>query len=401
MNILVPLHGFVRWNGGLDLVRLMLSGIDTAPPCSGLQLTVAIPRVVLAHRLIGALGATAAPMVGTRRLARARARVRLSAIAYEIAGQRHTVACGRTAEAVTRAAKRAGAQVVFPSMLVLDRCPVPWIAYIPDFQHVHLPDFFSAGERAQRDRNFAALAAHSNGVVVNSRSAAQDVHEILGTPTSRILALPFAPHAQPQASPGETTAVRHKHGIAERYFIICNHFWAHKDHLTAFEAFARLRRRTADSTFQLVLTGETSDYRDPGYFPRLMDQARSLGIAPALRCLGLVPKAEQLALLQGSIALIQPTRYEGGPGGGSVYDAIGLGVRALVSDIPVNREIDTGEVSFFEVGNADDLAAKLEATLSSPHTPPDPHTLVAEGNRRLVALGSSIHALLRSTALAT
>lgn len=80
-----------------------------------------------------------------------------------------------------------------------------------------------------------------------------------------------------------------------------------------------------------------------------------LGIDQKVRILGLIPKVDQIALMRGSLALIQPTLFEGGPGGGAVYDAVGLGVPCIVSDIDVNREIDEDAVCFFKTGDADDL----------------------------------------------
>ena len=50
-----------------------------------------------------------------------------------------------------------------------------------------------------------------------------------------------------------------------------------------------------------------------------------LGINDDVEIVGHIPKLDQIALLKNSIAVIQPTLFEGGPGGGSAYDAISLG----------------------------------------------------------------------------
>jgi glycosyltransferase involved in cell wall biosynthesis len=81
----------------------------------------------------------------------------------------------------------------------------------------------------------------------------------------------------------------------------------------------------------------------------------SLGIADKVKILGHIPKLDQIALLKKSLAVIQTTLFEGGPGGGSVYDSISLGVPAIVSNIPINLEIDCGDVVYFKVGNDTDL----------------------------------------------
>ena len=81
------------------------------------------------------------------------------------------------------------------------------------------------------------------------------------------------------------------------------------------------------------------DYRSPDYAGRLVARVQTLGIADACHFLGLIPKLDQIALMREAIAVIQPTLFEGGPGGGAVYAAIGLGQPVIVSDISVNREI--------------------------------------------------------------
>ena len=48
-----------------------------------------------------------------------------------------------------------------------------------------------------------------------------------------------------------------------------------------------------------------------------------------------------------SKALIQPTLFEGGPGGGSVYDAISLDVPIILSNIEVNQEVKYNKTLFF------------------------------------------------------
>jgi glycosyltransferase involved in cell wall biosynthesis len=89
-------------------------------------------------------------------------------------------------------------------------------------------------------------------------------------------------------------------------------------------------------------------------------------------------------------AVLQPTLFEGGPGGGSVYDAVSLGVPAIVSDIPVNLEIDDPTVSFFRARDPQDLAEKMRRALDSDRRPPDVMQLLASGLRRRRQYGKEI-----------
>ena len=67
-------------------------------------------------------------------------------------------------------------------------------------------------------------------------------------------------------------------------------------------------------------------------------------------------KNAQLSLIYNSKALIQPSLFEGGPGGFSVYEAISFNKPILVSDIKVNKEIKI---------------SKRTTTKSGPHGDPE------------------------------
>ena len=71
-----------------------------------------------------------------------------------------------------------------------------------------------------------------------------------------------------------------------------------------------------------------------------------------IRILGLIPKYDQIQIMRGAVAVIQPTLFEGGPGGGAVYDAVSIGTPVILSDIPVNREVEAGRglIQFFRPG---------------------------------------------------
>jgi glycosyltransferase involved in cell wall biosynthesis len=153
--------------------------------------------------------------------------------------------------------------------------------------------------------------------------------------------------------------------LPKKYFLISNQLWVHKDHKTAFKALWLLRRQEY-TDIHIICTGQTYDFRFPSYYQEVQDYIIELGLETHIHFLGFIPKIEQIAILQKSIAIIQPTLFEGGPGGGAAYDAVAYGVPAIVSDIPVNTEIQYPLVVFFKVGNAEDLCQKMISQLNNP-----------------------------------
>ncbi len=93
--------------------------------------------------------------------------------------------------------------------------------------------------------------------------------------------------------------------------------------------------------------------------------------------------------MRGSVALIQPTMFEGGPGGGAVYDAVAMGVPCVVSDIPVNLEIDEPDVHFFNSRDSASLRQVMSQIYAEFNTrvPPTPADLLAKGRERRRACG--------------
>jgi glycosyltransferase involved in cell wall biosynthesis len=89
--------------------------------------------------------------------------------------------------------------------------------------------------------------------------------------------------------------------------------------------------------------------------------------------------------------VLQPTLFEGGPGGGAVYDAVSLGVPAILSDIPVNREIENEpNLFYFEAGSAPDLAGKMRAFLKKEIRKPAREDLLSRGERRKRLMGDRL-----------
>ena len=385
-------QGFVDWAGGLDFLRLLAACLQVAG------------EPVELHFLLPDRGPRALAWQQARRLQSRLASWRGRSAAPAFAPDARMVAesmadCGgllslhridRGAAALARAGRHLGLDVLLPALRPLPRdWPLPWVGYVYDFQHHQLPHLFSAAERQQRDEEFACMLEGARVVIANARAVAADARAFRPQAPAHIVALPFSAAPVPAWLETDVAAAQRRHGITTPYFIICNQFWVHKDHRTAFAAFAEVA--ASQPGLRLVCTGATTDPRQPNLLAELMDLARARGVAERVHVLGLVPKREQIALMRGALAVLQPTLCEGGPGGGAVYDAVALGVPALVSDIAVNREIDEPEVSFFPVGNAPALSAAMhERCRQGPAEPAAAVVLLKRGLQRRARSGLAL-----------
>ena len=186
--------------------------------------------------------------------------------------------------------------------------------------------------------------------------AKQDLIVYFRANPQQIINLPFAPVLQLIWLNDSLN-----YAFKKPYYLVSNQFWIHKDHKTVFKAIKILKNKNIN--IDVICTGETHDYRHPDLFKSLENLLKDLKIQSHVHILGYIEKSKQISLMKNAIAVIQPTLFEGGPGGGAVFDALSLGVRVIISDIEVNKEIPSSEqVIFFKTGSETDLAEKMETT---------------------------------------
>ena len=58
------------------------------------------------------------------------------------------------------------------------RARIPTICWIPDFQHVRMPEFFDAKERTRRDRSYGRMADACTRLLVSSEAARKDLRSL-------------------------------------------------------------------------------------------------------------------------------------------------------------------------------------------------------------------------------
>ncbi|MFC2336621.1 MAG: glycosyltransferase [Negativicutes bacterium] len=186
-----------------------------------------------------------------------------------------------------------------------------------------------------------------------------------------------------------------KYHLPDQYFLISNQFWVHKDHGTAFAAL-KLLHDAGYEKYHIVCTGQTDDYRNRGYFQSLIEDLRKNHLEAYVHFLGYIPKIEQMKILCQAQAALQPTLFEGNPGGGIAYNAIAMGVPILLSDIPVNLELQSPLAFFFKKHDPESLKeAMIDLIMHRAELPSySEKDLVAQGEERLEKLAQAVHEAL-------
>jgi glycosyltransferase involved in cell wall biosynthesis len=231
-----------------------------------------------------------------------------------------------------------------------------YASWIYDFQHKHLSHLFSQYEIAKRDRVFLQVARQDSTVIFSSRNAASDFHMFYPQAISKPEVLSFRVHPEPSWYEGDPVAVQKEYTLPDRFFLVSNQFWTHKNHLVVFEALKLLREHSVFP--RVVCTGSLYDYREPDYSNTILQTIHKLGVAGQVYLLGLTPRADQIQLLRRCLAVIQPSLFEGW--NTVVEEARCLAKPIFLSDIAVHREQNPPKSIFFPPNSPETLEGILE-----------------------------------------
>jgi glycosyltransferase involved in cell wall biosynthesis len=233
------------------------------------------------------------------------------------------------------------------------RFPVPALTWVADFQSHHLPQFFSwrARWRTYLGRRLQLMGRRM--ILLSSRDAERDCHRFLPRSRGRTLVVPFA-IPQPAGLVADP-AIPRAHGLPDRYFYLPNQFWQHKNHRVVIEALAIARAHAPEMA--VAASGSTIDHRDPGFYDELRDRVGTLGLDESFRFLGLVPATDVPQLALQSVAIVNPSLFEGWST--TVEEGKSLGVPLVLSGIGVHREQAGDRARYFDPHSASAAASAL------------------------------------------
>ena len=237
------------------------------------------------------------------------------------------------------------------------------VFWFPDFQHVAFPDFFKENEVAARSNVIKQIAKSSKKLVLSSEAAKCDWESLGLTSNCQVHVVPFAV-THPAIDDLHINDLLNEFEINKDYFIISNQFWKHKNHQVVLNAAVELLKRGV--SFQFVFTGKEDDYRNPGHFSSILNFINEHNLRGNIKMLGLVDRRKQLKLMQYSIAVIQPSLFEGWST--VIEDAKSLGKFVIASDIAVHREQLVAGGMFFDAQNERQLSDSIESALVESKT---------------------------------
>jgi glycosyltransferase involved in cell wall biosynthesis len=345
IRVAFTLIGDGAWTGGVQYLRNLLYAIVTHCP-ERISPVLFVGDEVLETTFSELLTLPGVTVVRNSAFAaRRRQRSLLRAMATGIDGAASRAWSAHGIGVIFEAARFFGARVSQPSM-----------AWIPDFQHRHLPSLFSVAARLKREFGFWTQVRTGRHIVLSSEDARADCERFYPATAGRTHVLRFSVPTPPPVAPDVATAIARGYGLPNEFFYMPNQFWRHKNHSLVIDALALLKARGRDDIV-VVASGKPFDPRAPKHVAGLQARIASLGLESQFRILGLIPRPHLAALSRASVAILNPSLFEGWST--TVEEARAQGTPLLLSDLAVHREQAADIAAFFERHSAESLANAL------------------------------------------
>lgn len=245
--------------------------------------------------------------------------------------------------------------LVFPGRYGAGR-GVAILYWIPDFQHVHLPEMYSQAQILDLNKKFKQGIKRSTLVVLSSKNAQDDFQKFTPEFSHKARVMNFVAHIPQHLYESDPRTVVNQYHLPEKFIYLPNQFWKHKNHIIVFEALRILKKNRKIAPF-VVFTGNPIDVRNPLHFASLMQKISEWGLRDQVAFLGLIPQDHVYKMIRQSVCVLNPSLFEGWST--TVEEAKSVGKRVLLSDLRVHREQNPPTSVYFDPNNSQQLADVL------------------------------------------
>lgn len=258
------------------------------------------------------------------------------------------------------------------------------INWTPDFQEEFLPHFFTPEKIAERKKHQKNVVCNGDFAVFSSQNAKNHFEQLYPNVKAKTSVIHFAV-THPNFLKENIDQLKEKYQLPNNYFFAPNQFWAHKNHKVILEAVKKLKDQGQDIV--VAFSGKEKDHRNIGYVDELKSFIKENNLKENIKFLGFIERTEQLCILQHSIAVIQPSLFEGWST--VVEDSKSIGKHIVLSNIEVHKEQIQNGVSFFDPLNSKELAENLSMLFNKT-----PSAINHNYQNKVVAFGKNFLALV-------
>ncbi len=219
----------------------------------------------------------------------------------------------------------------------------PVIAWIPDVQHHVLPQIFPWITWWKREIGFRTQIRSGRSILLSSHDSKKAFKKYYPKSTNLVNLVRFAIQLKNIPSISLIKSIKKKYSLPDRYFYMPNQFYKHKNHITVLKSLILLREKGYNIV--VVSSGKQLDPKNPYYFKEFYNELIKNKLEKNFILLGIIPYKHVLPMMMGSIAVLNPSLYEGRST--TVEESLALKVPLVLSDIKIHKEQANDEAKFF------------------------------------------------------
>lgn len=227
-----------------------------------------------------------------------------------------------------------------------------WLA---DFQFKHYSEVSKTELANGLNESYQLAVSYAPRLVLSSYEVEKDCLKFFPDSKGKTFVYQFKVHLPEAAFEFKPQEIANSYNLPHKYLIVCNMVSPNKQYDLIIDAVGLLKKQ--GFLVNIICTGSLFDVRNSHYINEILTKVHQLGVHEQIRFLGIIPRLHQINLVRNSLAVIQPSKFEGW--NTSVEEAKLLGKQLILSSISVHLEQNPTDALFFDTNSAEDLSKQI------------------------------------------
>jgi glycosyltransferase involved in cell wall biosynthesis len=234
------------------------------------------------------------------------------------------------------------------------------INWIPDFQSIHYPNFYTKSQLKSERKILIKCLKNSNKIILSSLNSYNDLKYAHKDFLSKTEVVNFVSQSGILTNGFQNNSSDFKYE-ENTFFYLPNQFWNHKNHIVVFRALKILLSKNI--FIKVVTTGSDQDFRgENSLLNSLKSYIEKNQLSEYVDFLGTVSYDQVLSLMTSSLAVINPSYFEGWSS--TVEESKSINQSIILSDIPVHREQNPENGFYFNPDDEQGLSEIMESLIN-------------------------------------
>ena len=229
------------------------------------------------------------------------------------------------------------------------------LPFITDLQYIHYPENFSFKNILLRNLNIRLCAVHSSKIILCSFDAKKDLKSVSKSAYKKSVVSRFVFKTPEKKEILGLSSLKKKYKIDSNFFYLPNQYWMHKNHIIILKSLKHIKKKYKFNKLLVVSTGYSKDHRNNNCFYQIKRFIIENNLQDNYKYLGIIPFKEVLSLMYHSIAVINPSKFEGRSS--TVEQAKSMGKQVILSNINTHREQNPTRGIYFNPDNFLELSS--------------------------------------------